>query len=78
MAGDGLEHNLNPVGRTFYRGCRRCDLHAGVGSPRRSALGLGAQAGEARLTEVLREAGFLPRSPGDRNPVSTFILEARP
>lgn len=56
MAGDGVEDNLNPPGRTFYGLstviCTPGSLDQEVG------LGLGAQAGERRLGEVLREAGF--------------------
>ena len=56
FAGDHLDENLNPVGRMFYAGstfvCTPNSLSQEVG------LGLGAQAGEARLREVFREAGF--------------------
>lgn len=55
-AGDSLEQNLNPVGRTYY------GLSTVVCTPGSRAqevgLALGAQAGERRLTAVLREAGF--------------------
>jgi SAM-dependent methyltransferase len=75
MAGDGLEHNLNPVGRTFYGLstviCTPASLAQEVG------LGLGAQAGEARLTEVLREAGFAHVRRATETPFN-LILEARP
>lgn len=56
FAGDRLEDNLNPVGRAFYSAstliCTPCSLDQEVG------LALGAQAGEARLGEVVKEAGF--------------------
>jgi SAM-dependent methyltransferase len=56
MAGDTLEDNMNPVGRVFYSAstsiCTPASLSQDVG------LGLGAQAGEARLREVLEEAGW--------------------
>lgn len=55
-AGDTLEENLNPVGRLFYAAsamaCTPNSLSQEVG------LGLGAQAGEARLRELARQAGF--------------------
>ena len=51
MAGDRLEENLNPVGRLYYAGstmiCVPTSLSQEVGAA------LGAQAGEARLREVI-------------------------
>ncbi len=56
FAEDALEHNLNPVGRIFYGAstmiCTPASLSQEVG------MGLGAQAGEARLRTVVAEAGF--------------------
>lgn len=56
FAGDQLQENLNPVGRMFYAAstfiCTPNSLSQEVG------LGLGAQAGEARLRSVFTEAGF--------------------
>jgi hypothetical protein len=56
FAADTLADNLNPVGRVFYAAstlvCTPSSLDQEVG------LGLGAQAGEKRLAEVCREAGF--------------------
>jgi SAM-dependent methyltransferase len=75
MAGDGLEDNLNPVGRTFYGLstviCTPGSLAQEVG------LGLGAQAGEKRLAEVLAEAGFSQVRRATQTPFN-LILEARP
>ncbi len=75
MAGDGLEENLNPVGRTFYGLstviCTPGSLDQEVG------LGLGAQAGERRLGEVLRAAGFSLVRRATQTPFN-LILEARP
>ncbi|HEY3716819.1 MAG TPA: class I SAM-dependent methyltransferase [Jatrophihabitantaceae bacterium] len=75
MAGDGLEHNLNPVGRTFYGLstviCTPASLSQEIG------LGLGAQAGESRLTQVLHEAGFSHVRRATETPFN-LILEARP
>ena len=54
MAGDSLADNLNPVGRVYYAGsthiCVPTALNQEVG------LALGAQAGEKRIGEVVREA----------------------
>lgn len=56
FAGDSLTDNLNPVGRIFYSAstmlCTPASLSQEVG------LGLGAQAGEARLRAVCEQAGF--------------------
>ncbi len=56
FAGDRVEDNLNPVGRIFYSAstflCTPASLSQEVG------LGLGAQAGEARLRDVAAQAGF--------------------
>ena len=74
-AGDALEQNLNPVGRTFYGLstviCTPGSLAQEVG------LGLGAQAGERRLTSVLHEAGFSHVRRATETPFN-IILEARP
>jgi SAM-dependent methyltransferase len=55
-AGDLLEDNLGPVGRVFYGAstliCTPASRDQEVG------LALGAQAGEARLREVVLEGGF--------------------
>ena len=75
MAGDALEDNLNPVGRTFYGLstviCTPGSLDQEVG------LGLGAQAGERRLGAVLHEAGFSRVRRATQTPFN-LILEARP
>lgn len=74
-AGNALEDNLNPVGRTFYGLstviCTPGSLAQDVG------LGLGAQAGERQLTNVLREAGFTHVRLATQTPFN-LILEARP
>ena len=75
MAGDGLEENLNPVGRAFYGLstviCTPGSLDQEVG------LGLGAQAGERRLAALLTEAGFSSVRRATQTPFN-LILEARP
>jgi SAM-dependent methyltransferase len=74
-AGDALEQNLNPVGRTYYGlstvVCTPGSLAQEVG------LGLGAQAGERRLAAVLRDAGFSHVRRATETPFN-IILEARP
>ena len=55
-AEDNVEGNLNPVGRIFYSAstmlCTPASLSQEVG------LALGAQAGEQRIAEVVKQGGF--------------------
>ncbi|MDD2134988.1 class I SAM-dependent methyltransferase [Pseudomonas kurunegalensis] len=73
-AEDSLDGNLNPVGRLFYAAstfiCTPNSLSQEVG------LGLGAQAGEARLRAVFEEAGFSRFRRATQTPFN-LILEAR-
>ena len=75
FANDRVEENLNPVGRVFYGAstmiCTPASLSQEVG------LALGAQAGEARLTEVLKEGGFSRVRRATETPFN-LVLEARP
>jgi SAM-dependent methyltransferase len=75
FANDRVEENLNPVGRVFYGAstviCTPASLAQEVG------LALGAQAGEARLTEVLKEGGFTRVRRATETPFN-LVLEARP
>jgi SAM-dependent methyltransferase len=74
-AGDRVEDNLNPVGRAYYGFstllCTPASLSQEVG------LALGAQAGEARLTEVLHEGGFSRVRRTAETPFN-LVLEVRP
>jgi 2-polyprenyl-3-methyl-5-hydroxy-6-metoxy-1,4-benzoquinol methylase len=75
FANDAVEDNLNPVGRIFYGGstmlCTPASLSQEVG------LALGAQAGQARLTEVLEAGGFTRVRRSAETPFN-LVLEARP
>jgi hypothetical protein len=75
FANDRVEENLNPVGRVFSGAstviCTPASLSQEVG------LALGAQAGEARLTEVLKEGGFTRVRRATETPFN-LVLEARP
>jgi 2-polyprenyl-3-methyl-5-hydroxy-6-metoxy-1,4-benzoquinol methylase len=75
FANDRVEQNLNPVGRVFYGAstviCTPASLAQEVG------LALGAQAGEARLTEVLKQGGFTRVRRATETPFN-LVLEARP
>jgi SAM-dependent methyltransferase len=56
VAGDAVEDNLNPVGRTFYAGSLFLCLPNALSQPGGHALG--GQAGEAAVREVAAAAGF--------------------
>lgn len=75
MAGDRLEDNFNPIGRLSYAAstlvCVPTSLAQEVG------LALGAQAGEARLREVISTGGFSSIRRAAETPFN-LILEARP
>ena len=73
-AGDRVEDNLNPVGRVFYAAstmsCVPCSLEQEVGAA------LGAQAGEARLREIIVGSGFTRFRRATETPFN-LVLEAR-
>jgi SAM-dependent methyltransferase len=75
FAKDRVEENFNPVGRVFYGAstviCTPASLAQEVG------LALGAQAGEARLRQVLTEGGFSRVRRAAETPFN-MILEAKP
>jgi SAM-dependent methyltransferase len=75
FANDKLEDNLNPIGRVFYAAstmlCTPASLSQEVG------LGLGAQAGEGRLSKILKSAGFTRVRRAAETPFN-IVLEARP
>jgi 2-polyprenyl-3-methyl-5-hydroxy-6-metoxy-1,4-benzoquinol methylase len=74
-AGDRIEENMNPIGRAYYAAstllCTPCSLS------QEGRMGLGAQAGEARLRSVVTGAGFSRFRRAMQTPVN-LILEARP
>jgi SAM-dependent methyltransferase len=74
-AGDRLADNLNPVGRIYYAAstmiCIPASLSQDVG------LALGAQAGEAKLRDVVTAGGFTRFRRATETPFN-IILEARP
>jgi 2-polyprenyl-3-methyl-5-hydroxy-6-metoxy-1,4-benzoquinol methylase len=75
MAGDRVEDNLNPVGRAFYGFstflCTPASLSQEVG------LALGAQAGEARICDVVSGGGFTRFRRAAETPFN-LVFEARP
>jgi SAM-dependent methyltransferase len=74
FANDQLENNLNPIGRVFYSAstfiCTPASRAQEVG------LGLGAQAGEARLKKVIAEGGFRHIRRAAETPFN-MVIEAR-
>jgi SAM-dependent methyltransferase len=74
FAHDRTEHNLNVVGRLYYAASTTiCCAHAISEGGR---LVLGAQAGEARLAQVFRKAGFTHFRRAVETPFN-LIFEAR-
>jgi 2-polyprenyl-3-methyl-5-hydroxy-6-metoxy-1,4-benzoquinol methylase len=74
-AGDRVEDNLNPVGRAFYGFstllCTPASLSQEVG------LALGAQAGEARIRDVVQTGGFTRFRRAAETPFN-LVYAARP
>jgi SAM-dependent methyltransferase len=74
FANDRVEDNLSPVARLYYAASTTiCCAHA---ISEGGSLVLGAQAGEARLAEVFRKAGFTRFRRAAETPFN-LILEAR-
>ena len=73
-AGDAVNDNINPVSRLYYAAstavCTPCSLSQEVG------LALGAQAGEMRLSNVMKEAGFNSIRRAAETPFN-IVLEAK-
>jgi hypothetical protein len=74
-AGDCVEDNLNPVGRLYYAGSTlSCTPNA---LSQDGGAALGAQAGEAKLRDVVMAAGFSSLRRAVETPFN-LVLEARP
>jgi len=74
QAGDRVEDNLNPVGRAYYAFSTLLCTPSSLSQE--GGLALGAQAGEARLSEVLGAAGFTQVRRAADTPFN-IVLEAR-
>ncbi len=74
-AGDRLEENLNPIGRIYYANstmfCTPASMAQEVG------LALGAQAGERKISAVVKEGGFTRFRRAAETPFN-LVFEARP
>ncbi|HYP28830.1 MAG TPA: methyltransferase domain-containing protein [Blastocatellia bacterium] len=75
FANDEVQNNLNPIGRAFYSAstliCTPASLSQEVG------LALGAQAGEARMREVVTKGGFSRFRRATQTPFN-LVYEAKP
>ena len=75
LANDRTEDNLNPVGRVYYSAssliCTLASQSQEVGAA------LGAQAGEARLRDVVMAGGFTRFRRAAETPFN-MVFEARP
>jgi ubiquinone/menaquinone biosynthesis C-methylase UbiE len=75
MSHDSVEANFNPVGRLYYSAstmiCTPASMAQDVGAA------LGAQAGKAKLTEVISSGGFTRIRLATSTPFN-MVLEARP
>lgn len=71
---DKVEDNLNPVGRVYYSASTMICVPASLNE---NGPALGAQAGEARIKEVVTGAGFSRFRRATQTPFN-LVLEARP
>lgn len=74
FAGDSLEENLHPLGQIYYSFSTMVCVPAS--KSQEVGLGLGAQAGQKRLAEVLNAAGFSQVRRAATTPTN-LVLEAR-
>jgi len=74
FAGDRVEENLNPVGRVFYAASTMICVPASLAY---KGPALGAQAGEARLRDIVMKGGFTRFRRATQTPFN-LVLEAKP
>ncbi len=75
MAADELSDNFNPVGRLFYAASTSICVPTALAQ--RTGFALGAQAGERKLTAVIKEGGFSKVRRAAETPFN-IVLEVRP
>jgi SAM-dependent methyltransferase len=75
MAGDNIAANLNPLGRIYYSASTVCCVPASLSQE--VGLGLGAQAGERQIGDVMKAGGFTRVRRAAETPFN-MVLEARP
>ncbi|MCA2227761.1 class I SAM-dependent methyltransferase [Nonomuraea aurantiaca] len=74
-AADAVEENFTPVGRLYYSGSTFLCVPNALSQP--GGYALGAQAGEARIRELSREAGFTRFRRAPETPFN-LVYEIRP
>ncbi|MGB7661276.1 MAG: class I SAM-dependent methyltransferase [Nitrososphaeraceae archaeon] len=74
FANDNLEDNLNPVGRVFYAGSSLVCVPASLAH---NGPALGAQAGERRTSQLVKDAGFKHFKRATQTPFN-LVYEAKP
>ena len=74
FANDKLEDNLNPVSRLFYAGSTMVCIPASLSQ---NGPALGAQAGEARISQVVKAGGFKHFRRAIQTPFN-IVYEAKP
>jgi len=74
FANDKLEDNLNPVGRLFYAGSTMICVPTSLSQ---NGPALGAQAGEARISLVVKAGGFKHFRRATQTPFN-IVYEAKP
>lgn len=74
FAGDSLEENMHPLGQIYYSFSTMVCIPAS--KSQEVGLGLGAQAGQKKLTEVLNAAGFSQVRRAATTPTN-LVLEAK-
>ncbi len=74
FANDKVEDNLNPLGRVFYGASTMICVPASLNE---NGPALGAQAGEERIRELVKSAGFSKFRRATQTPFN-LIFEARP
>jgi ubiquinone/menaquinone biosynthesis C-methylase UbiE len=75
LAGERLEDNFTPLGRAYYAASTLNCVPTSLSQP--GGLALGAQAGEARLREVVTRAGFSRFRRAVEAPFN-LVIEVRP
>jgi hypothetical protein len=75
FASDHEQDNLNPVGRVMYGASTQICVPVSLA---RNGPALGAQAGEARLREIVVDGGGFTRFRRATETPFNLVLEARP
>ena len=74
FANDKVEDNLNPVGRVFYSASTMICVPASLNE---NGPALGAQAGESRIRDIAKSAGFSKFRRATQTPFN-LVFEAKP